>query len=215
MTTSHMPYSQVQVSAWLRGLLSVAWTDSDFSKSEKELLHELIQSPELSSNVNLAELKPISPSELADALGQDPHLGQNFLRTAVAIAMVDGMYSQAEDDLIQQFCQALGQEIKAINDLRDKIKSSPNKEHHPDLLNPVREWLDSMDISDRRLARFFCKAIPAQCPFERDVRLFGRKIIHIPAMCQINPLYDQLVGLRFRAMSYLADDCGEDVSKYC
>jgi tellurite resistance protein len=215
MTTSHMPYSQVQVSAWLRGLLSVAWADSDFSKSEKELLHELIQSPELSSNVNLAELKPISPSELADALGQDPHIGQNFLRTAVAIAMVDGMYSQAEDDLIQQFCQALGQEIKAINDLRDKIKSSPNKEHHPDLLNPVREWLDSMDISDRRLARFFCKAIPAQCPFERDVRLFGRKIIHIPAMCQINPLYDQLVGLRFRAMSYLADDCGEDVSKYC
>ncbi len=210
-----MPYSQVQVSAWLRGLLSVAWADSDFSKSEKELLHELIQSPELSSNVNLAELKPISPSELADALGQDPHIGQNFLRTAVAIAMVDGMYSQAEDDLIQQFCQALGQEIKAINDLRDKIKSSPNKEHHPDLLNPVREWLDSMDISDRRLARFFCKAIPAQCPFERDVRLFGRKIIHIPAMCQINPLYDQLVGLRFRAMSYLADDCGEDVSKYC
>ncbi len=215
MTTSHMPYSQVQVSAWLRGLLSVAWADRDFSKSEKDLLHELIQSPELSSNVKLDELKPISPSELANALGNDPHTGQNFLRTAVAIAMVDGMYSQAEDDLIQQFCQALGQEIKAINDLREKIKSSPHKEPHPDLLNPVREWLDSMDIRDRRLARFFCKAIPAQCPFERDVRLFGRKIMHIPAMCQINPLYDQLVGLRFRAMSYLADDCGEDVSKYC
>ncbi len=215
MTTSHMPYSQVQVSAWLRGLLSVAWADSDFSKSEQDLLQELIQSSELSSNVNLKELKPISPSELADALGKDPDIGQNFLRTAVAIAMVDGMYTQAEDDLIQQFCQALGQEIKAINDLREKIKSSPNKEHHPDLLNPVREWLDHMDIRDRRLARFFCKAIPSQCPFERDVRLFGRKIIHIPAMCQINPLYDQLVGLRFRAMSYLADDCGEDVSKYC
>jgi tellurite resistance protein len=215
MTTSQMPYSQVQISAWLRGLLSVAWADSNFSKSEKDLLHELVQSPELSSNVKLDDLKPISPSELADALGKDPHIGQNFLRTAVAIAMVDGMYSQAEDDLIQQFCQALGQEIKPINDLREKIEASPNKEHHPDLLNPVREWLDRMDIRDRRLARFFCKAIPAQCPFERDVRLFGRKIIHIPAMCKINPLYDQLVGLRFRAMSYLADDCGEDVSKYC
>lgn len=215
MTTSQMPYSQVQISAWLRGLLSVAWADSNFSESEKDLLHELVQSPELSSNVKLDDLKPINPSELADALGKDPHIGQNFLRTAVAIAMVDGMYSQAEDDLIQQFCQALGQEIKPINDLREKIEASPNKEHHPDLLNPVREWLDRMDIRDRRLARFFCKAIPAQCPFERDVRLFGRKIIHIPAMCKINPLYDQLVGLRFRAMSYLADDCGEDVSKYC
>jgi hypothetical protein len=38
--------------------------------------------------------------------------------------------------------------------------------------------------------------------------------MHIPAMCEINPLYDQLVGLRFRSLSYLADK-GEDVSKYC
>ena len=30
----------------------------------------------------------------------------------------------------------------------------------------------------------------------------------------LNPLYEQLVGLRFRALSYLADDCDEDVSEY-
>lgn len=210
-----MPYSQVQISAWLRGLLSVAWADSDFSASEKNLLQDLTQSPELRSNISLDELKPITPSELAEALGKDPKIGQNFLRTAVMIAMVDGMYSQTEDDLIQQFCVALGQEIKPIVELRKKIESSPSKEHHPDLLNPVKEWLDRLDIHDKRLARFLCKAIPAQCPFERDVTLFGRKIMHIPAMCQINPLYDQLVGLRFRSMNYLADDCGEDVSKYC
>lgn len=215
MTTSQMPYSQVQISAWLRGLLSVAWADSDFSTSEKNLLQDLTQSPELRSNINLDELKPITPSELAEALGKDPKVAQNFLRTAVMIAMVDGMYSQTEDDLIQEFCKALDQEIKPIVELRRKIEASPNKEHHPDLLNPVKEWLDRLDIHDQRLARFLCKAIPAQCPFERDVNLFGRKIMHIPAMCQINPLYDQLVGLRFRAMNYLADDCGEDVSKYC
>jgi tellurite resistance protein len=210
-----MPFSQVQISAWLRGLISVAWADNDFSASEKDLLQDLIHSPELNSNVSLEDLKPIDPTELAEALGKDPHIAQNFLRMAVMIAMVDGMYSQAEDDLILQFCAALGQEIKPIVELRQKIESSPSKEHHPDLLNPVKEWLDHLDIHDRRLARFLCKAIPAQCPFERDVHLFGRKIIHIPAMCQINPLYDQLVGLRFRAMGYLADDCGEDVSKYC
>ncbi|MFM7714540.1 MAG: Mo-dependent nitrogenase C-terminal domain-containing protein, partial [Microcystis sp.] len=27
-------------------------------------------------------------------------------------------------------------------------------------------------------------------------------------------LYEQLVGLRFRALSYLADDCQEDISEY-
>jgi hypothetical protein len=56
--------------------------------------------------------------------------------------------------------------------------------------------------------------IPAQCPFERDVKLFGDKVVHIPAMCKLNPLYNQLVGLRFRALSYLADEKGEDISAY-
>lgn len=70
-------------------------------------------------------------------------------------------------------------------------------------------------MKDPKVARFLCKMIPAQCPFERDVKLFGDKVVHIPPMCKLNPLYEQLVGLRFRAMSYLADDCGEDVTPYC
>ncbi len=65
-----------------------------------------------------------------------------------------------------------------------------------------------------RVARFLCKMIPSQCPFERDVTLFGHKIVHIPPLCKINPLYEQLVSLRFRSLCYLADKCGEDVSPY-
>jgi hypothetical protein len=84
----------------------------------------------------------------------------------------------------------------------------------PDALTPLRHWLDGLDIQDPRVARFLCKMIPSQCPFERDVTLFGRKIVHIPPLCKINPLYEQMVGLRFRALSYLADDCGEDVTPY-
>ncbi|XGV96086.1 MAG: Mo-dependent nitrogenase C-terminal domain-containing protein [Leptolyngbya sp. BL-A-14] len=83
------------------------------------------------------------------------------------------------------------------------------------VLQPVRDWLDKMDVQDPRIAHFLCKLIPAQCPFERDINLFGRTIAHIPPLCKLNPLYDQLVGLRFRALSYLADHCGEDVSSYC
>ncbi|MBF2008721.1 Mo-dependent nitrogenase C-terminal domain-containing protein [Chlorogloeopsis fritschii PCC 9212] len=84
-----------------------------------------------------------------------------------------------------------------------------------DLLQPLRQWLDSFDIENRQLAKFIAQLIPAQCPFERDIILFGRKIAHIPPLCKLNPFYDQFVGLRFRALCYLVDHCGEDIQSYC
>lgn len=81
--------------------------------------------------------------------------------------------------------------------------------------SPLRQWLDGIEVQNRRLARFVCKLIPTQCPFERDVKLFSRILFHIPPMCKLNPVYDELIGLRFRALCYLADVCGEDVSQYC
>lgn len=84
-----------------------------------------------------------------------------------------------------------------------------------DLLQPLRQWLDSFDIENRKLAHFIAKMIPAQCPFERDIIVFNRKVAHIPPLCKLNPLYDQFVGLRFRALCYLADVCGEDIQAYC
>lgn len=78
-----------------------------------------------------------------------------------------------------------------------------------DPLKSVRQWLDSIEIRDRKTAHLICKLIPAQCPFERDVKVLGRTIAHIPPMCKINPLYDQFVGLRFRSLCYLVDECGE------
>jgi Mo-dependent nitrogenase C-terminus len=79
------------------------------------------------------------------------------------------------------------------------------------VLNPLRQWLDNLKIDDPQLARLICKLIPAQCPFERDVLLFGRKIAHIPPLCKINPLYEQFAGLRFRSLCYLVDICGEAI----
>lgn len=83
------------------------------------------------------------------------------------------------------------------------------------LLQPLRQWLDGIEIQDRELARFLSSAIPAQCPFERDIILFGHKVGHIPPLCKLNPFYEQLVGLRFRALCFLADQCGEDIQSYC
>ncbi|MFB2939295.1 Mo-dependent nitrogenase C-terminal domain-containing protein [Aerosakkonemataceae cyanobacterium BLCC-F154] len=82
-----------------------------------------------------------------------------------------------------------------------------------DILFPLRRWVDSLRVSDRKLAHLLCTLIPCCCPFERDVTLFDRTF-HIPPLCKLNPLYYEFVALRLRALSYLADDCGEDVTKY-
>ncbi|MCW5315790.1 nitrogenase [Nostoc sp. KVJ3] len=84
-----------------------------------------------------------------------------------------------------------------------------------DILQPLRQRVESIQVSDRQLAHRLCKLIPSQCPFERDVKVFGKTLFHIPPMCKLNPLYEEVVGLRFRALCYLADECGEDVSQYC
>ncbi|HBL62276.1 MAG TPA: nitrogenase [Cyanobacteria bacterium UBA8803] len=81
-------------------------------------------------------------------------------------------------------------------------------------LEPLRQWLDRIEIKNPKLARFLSRVIPSQCPFERDIKVFGYLVAHIPPLCKLNPLYDQLVGLRFRALCYLVDQCGEDIRSY-
>ena len=93
--------------------------------------------------------------------------------------------------------------------------SRPTAKKRFDLLKPLRQLLEHVDVRDPELAHRLCQMIPAQCPFERDVKLLGRTLFHIPPMCKLNPLYEEVVALRFRALCYLADECGEDVSCYC
>lgn len=54
------------------------------------------------------------------------------------------------------------------------------------------------------LARLVCYLIPAHCPFERNLQLWG-KSVHIPAMCQLNPFYHVLMNWRWRALNFLND----------
>jgi tellurite resistance protein len=209
-------YTDEQMTAWLKGLLSIAWVDGQFAPEEQALITSMMEQ-DLAPPIDLNTAMAITPGELAGFLGKDAQLAENFLRTAVMVAIADGIYSPSEDELIHQFCKALGQEPKILEPLRLTLTNQESlASHAPDrLLSPVQDWLDRLEVHDPRLARFLCRMIPAQCPFERDVTLFGRKVVHIPPMCKINPLYEQLVGLRFRALSYLADDCQEDVGKYC
>ena len=104
-------------------------------------------------------------------------------------------------------------EDRSSNNTTPTNSLKPKKTFDP--LQPVRQWLDKVEVHNPKLAHRLCKMIPAQCPFERDIILFGRTLFHIPPMCKLNPLYEEVVALRFRALCYLADECGEDVSAYC
>lgn len=230
-----------EITAWLRGLLTITWADGNFDENEQKMIANLTQDQPNPVSFD-GGFEPISPEELAAVLGKSTANGENFLRTAVMVALADGTYSLSEDEILYKFCTALGHNVEAIESLRHTIEDSkcdpqgpisqivfdPNvapaeiplssrlpQPHHKNVLQPVKDWLDGWEVHDPRVAHFVCKMIPSQCPFERDIVLFGRKIVHIPAMCQINPLYEQLVGMRFRALCYLADDCKEDVSTYC
>jgi len=223
ISTVQSPYSSEQIAAWLRGLLTIAWADGNFDAEEQKLITSITKD-ELAFGIKRDSLEVITPEELAAVLAKGTPASENFLRTAVMVAIADGTYSPSEDQILQQFCQALEQPENLLEALRHTLE-------HPQQINltipnprltkrqiaalcPLRDWLDGLDIQDPRVARFLCKMIPSQCPFERDITLFGHKIVHIPPMCKINPLYEQLVGLRFRALCYLADKCGEDVSAY-
>ncbi|NEO32033.1 MAG: Mo-dependent nitrogenase [Symploca sp. SIO3C6] len=79
----------------------------------------------------------------------------------------------------------------------------------------LQQWLESLEIKEAQTARRIVKLIPGQCPFAREIQIFGKVIFRIPALCKLNPLYEQLMGLRFRALCFLADSCGEDITPYC
>ncbi|MBE9225226.1 nitrogenase [Phormidium sp. LEGE 05292] len=216
-----------QFSACLRGLLTVAWADGEYNEEEKEVIENLLQD-NIYPDTNLGSLHPISAPELAAALHGNKSLIENFVRTAVIVALANGTYSESEDRVLREFCTALlGQKLDILEALRAllspetlEVKSQLSAKGKPvfitpnEVLQPVRKFLDDMEIESPYMARFLCKMIPPQCPFERDIVLFGHKVIHIPPMCKLNPLYEQLVGLRFRALSYLADECKEDISPY-
>ncbi|MER3433409.1 MAG: nitrogenase [Leptolyngbya sp. ERB_1_1] len=221
-TTVRPTYTDEQISVWLRGLLTLAWADDDFDETEQSLIASLTEH-ELTQEETDRSFQSVSEAELRSSLGQDPHLAENFLRTAVMVALADGIYTSTEDTILEQFCQTLNTGAEILENLRLTLCAQhpetqaiqPHPELHLDVLHPVRSWLDHTEIHDPKVARFLCKMIPAQCPFERNITLFGRKVVHIPPLCKLNPLYEQLVGIRFRALSYLADECGEDVTPYC
>jgi tellurite resistance protein len=221
-------YTDRQITDWLRGLLTVAWADGDFGTAERAAIIKLTQT-ELALDLDISQLESISAKELSMSFRNDPQIAENFLRTAMMVALADGVYSLPEAEILREFHQALSVDTRVLTALastmtpvRNNIVELPNRNLAPvpetspnqDILLPVRAWLDGLEINDPRLARLLCQFIPAQCPFEREIMLFGHTVVHIPPLCTLNPLFEQIVALRFRALSYLAEECGEDIAAY-
>lgn len=214
-------YTDEQISVWLRGLLTLAWADDDFDETEQSLIASLTEH-KLTQEEAGRSFNSVSDEELRSTFANSPDCAENFLRTAVMVALADGIYTSTEDAVLERFCETLNSGTEILENLRltlcDRHPETQALQPHPelnlDVLKPVRSWLDHTEIHDSKVARFLCKMIPPQCPFERDIKLFGHKVVHIPPLCKLNPLYEQLVGIRFRALSYLADECGEDVTPY-
>jgi hypothetical protein len=74
----------------------------------------------------------------------------------------------------------------------------------PDLFFPLRFWFDHLSIANAFQAHLVCLLIPASCPFARKIQFRGRTLFQIPPLCKLNPLYDEFMGLRFRALTYLS-----------
>jgi len=70
-----------------------------------------------------------------------------------------------------------------------------------DLWRPVRSWLNHLEIRSTRVAKLF-SYIPTRCPFERKISI-GKFIFKIPALCHLNPVYEEIMELRYRALMFL------------
>lgn len=90
--------------------------------------------------------------------------------------------------------------------------SLPKIKKSLDILQPLRTWIDGISVKNEKTAQRIVSLIPADCPFERDIKFFHHTVAHIPPMCKINPLYNELTMLRFKAMCYLVDECGMDAA---
>ena len=125
---------------------------------------------------------------------------------------MNGSHYETSNTQSQQFVWVSSEVTVDITALPSQAQPKPSIRFAP--LQPLRQWLDQLEIRHRAVAHAICRVIPARCPFERTISFGGKVRFKIPPLCKLNPFYEQFVGLRFRALCYLADECHEDISCY-
>jgi len=201
---SSIVVSDASVKLWLAALHQLALADGDFDAEERRLLTAHLSQILPDADIDWNSLPVVDIEALAKGLAAEPGGEEQFLRTAVVVALADGHLSQEELDLLRHWAAVLDCGQAPLADLKPCVEHDASGARAP--LASLKHWLDELDPSDPRIAAFIVSLIPAQCPFERDIVLFGHKLVHIPPMCKLNPLYDQLVGLRFRCLGHLPEE---------
>jgi len=201
---SSIVVSDASVKLWLAALHQLALADGDFDAEERRLLTAHLSEILPDADIDWNALPVVDIEALAKGLAAEPGGEEQFLRTAVVVALADGHLSQEELDLLRHWAAVLDCGQAPLADLKPCVEHDASGARAP--LASLKHWLDELDPSDPRIAAFIVSLIPAQCPFERDIVLFGHKLVHIPPMCKLNPLYDQLVGLRFRCLGHLPEE---------
>lgn len=72
------------------------------------------------------------------------------------------------------------------------------------MLNYIKRLLEAIEVTNEEQATLLCSLIPSACPFARTIRLGTFKLV-IPPLCKVNPLYEDLMMLRFKAQCYLVE----------
>lgn len=189
---------QARRHVWLAALQQLALCDGVYAPEEQRLLEEHV-ARELPDEPPPLLHQP-GDGALLQRLGRGSAQAGQFLRTAVMVALADGHLSEPELALLRHWSQLLAVGDVSLAGLRSDLDPTPTPDS---VLERLRSWLDGLEPQDPAVARLLVRMIPASCPFERDVVVFGRRLLHIPPMCRINPLYEQLMGLRFRCLQAL------------
>lgn len=72
------------------------------------------------------------------------------------------------------------------------------------MITSLKKALSGISITNPTQATLLRGLIPSTCPFARTIHLGTHKLV-IPPLCKINPLYEELMLLRYKADCYLAE----------
>ena len=168
---------------WLAALHQLALADGQFAPEERRMLEQSL-ADELPGE-SLDGLHHPGDGALLHRLGQSTPEAEQFLRSAVVVALADGRLGEAELTLLRHWSELLQVGQAVVAELHEEQATHGDSDS---TMERLRSWLDAQAPSDPAVARLLVKLIPAQCPFERDVVVLGRRLVHIPPMCRINPL---------------------------
>ena len=115
---------------------------------------------------------------------------------------IDWNHGQAHQlDLLQILAEVLGLNSELISSL---VPYSTRVTQAWKRLDPLKHWLNGLDPGDERISSFIAHLIPFLDPFGCDIDLFAHKLVQIPVMCKINPLFEQFLAVRFRCLGHLS-----------